>query len=289
MEYAGYQQTPAIKGSPQGAPDRAFTRSRYDVCKMVENNAITTGPSRYTLGVPNAYGNAVFVPNPTIRMQLWGASHDMSSTKTDVESDLLNLSRPNGRVPCGQYQAGQDSRRTLTAMPEREFPQVDSRLVDPPCTLRGSGWNRWSWLCEDPQAAVMMPFEHQVDSRHAARDVYYAKLQSGGINAVAAPNSLLCGQMYVNPSRLIPAQRPQSGTTFTDEIPNANTRASTGFPPSATYPIQSQSQYKPQQGSITAVPVPTGAAKETMPTLESQYVAGRLVPPPPFSSQIAAY
>lgn len=282
MMYAGYQENIVLKGSSGGGADRACTRSRYDICKMVENNAITTGPSRYALGVPNAYGNAVFVPNPTIRMQRWGASHDMSSTKTDVESDLMNIGRPNCRVPCGQYQAGQDSRRTLTAMPEAEFPQVDSRLVDPPCTLRGTGWNRWSWLCEDPQAAVMMPFEHQVDSRQSAQDAYFARLQSGGIQAVAAPNSLVCGQIYVDPSRSIPVSKPQSGHVFTNEIPGVNTRASTGFPPAATLPPVYAA---PQSGSTTPFPAPTTGRTNT---LETQYSSGRLAPPPSFASALSS-
>ncbi len=139
---------------------------------MIENNEISTGPGRWALDVPNAYGNAVFAPEPTIRLQKWGAAHDMSSTKTDVESDLRNLSRPSVRVVCGQYTPDSAPVRTLTPMPEASFPEVRTRLVDPPCTLRGTGWNRWEWLCENPQENVMIPFEWAIDSRHANKDMF---------------------------------------------------------------------------------------------------------------------
>lgn len=148
-----------------------MTRIRHDTSKMVENNEISTGVGRWALEAPNVYGNAVFVPDFTIRIQKWGASHDMSSTKTDVESDLRNLSRPSVRAACGQYEPSQGI-RTLTPMPEAAFPQADSRQFDPPCTLRGSGFNRWEWLCQNPQENVMVPFEWAIDSRHAAKDDY---------------------------------------------------------------------------------------------------------------------
>jgi len=149
--------------------DRSMTRIRHDTSKMVENNEISTGAGRWALEAPNFYGNGVYVPEYTTRLQKWGASHDMTSTKTDVESDLRNLGRPTVRAVCGQYDPSQ-SQRTLTPMPEASFPQSDARQFDPPCTLRGSGVNRWEWLCQNPQENVMIPFEWAVDSRHAAKD-----------------------------------------------------------------------------------------------------------------------
>ena len=81
----------------QHVADRSMTRYRHDNGKMIENNEISTGPGRWALGGPNAYGNAAFVPTATTINQKWGAAHDMTSTKTDVESDLKNLGRPRGQ------------------------------------------------------------------------------------------------------------------------------------------------------------------------------------------------
>jgi hypothetical protein len=44
--------------------------------------------------------------------------------------------------------------------------------VDPPCTARGSGWNRWEWLCQNPQEGIMLPFDNLVTTRLAAKDSY---------------------------------------------------------------------------------------------------------------------
>jgi len=204
QQLAAYMHEYAMRG--QHTRDRTMTRPRHDVCQMSDRNDMTTAPGRYTMGVPNRYGNAVFAPNPTIRQQLWGASHDMSSTKTDMESELWGIDRPSARI-CGQIPAVVKP-HTLTAMPEQDFPMVFPRLVDPPCTLRGSGWNRWTWLAENPQADAMMPFEHQVDSRHAVKDTYYAQLQAGGVNAVAHGTEMICGKQYQEPA--VPVARPSA-------------------------------------------------------------------------------
>jgi hypothetical protein len=244
---------------------------------MVENNEISTGPGRYALGVPNAYGNAAFVPDPTIRMQKWGASHIMSSTKTDVESDLRNIGRPSTRVRCGQYTPtqGEEMANQLTPMPEAEFPQTFARLVDPPCTLRSTGWNRWEWLGENPQTNVMIPFEWGVDVRNAQKDVYYNRLASrSGVVDVARQKSAFCdGSIYVDPA--VPVARPSrkgEPANFTDTIP--------GSPQVRTViPVFVDSRPLPQTGSRTAYPVPTGPVSNP---LDRQQAQGVIAPPPFF-------
>jgi hypothetical protein len=259
-----------------GGPDRAFTRYKYDLGKMVENNEITTGPGRYVLGVPNAYGNAAYITDPTIRMQKWGASHDMSSTKTDVESDLRNLSRPTTRTVCGQYNPNTEPQRQLTAMPEAAFPQTFARLVDPPCTLRGTGWNRWEWLCQDPQENVMIPFEWAVDSRHAIKDGYH-------------PHNVMkhqCGEIRT----AVPVPRQpgaRDAPNFTDQIPGVS-QAPTGSPGSVK--IQ-----EPRGAPPTVLTGKAVGANSKYAVPQSEYhemeraVTGRIAPPPPFTQFIAPH
>lgn len=205
--------------------NRSMTRYRHDINKMVENNEISTGPGRWTLGVPNAYGNAAYITEPTIRMQKWGASHDISTTKTDVESDLWNLARPTTKVICGQYTPDQGV-RNLTPMVEASFPKTHARLVDPPCTGRAMGVNRWNWLYENPQENVAIPFEWGLDSRHATKDAerpqiiqYLKKSPIPYPNSVPVPRFPKVGDApdmtnTVGPSTEIPRGRglPQQGT-----------------------------------------------------------------------------
>jgi len=49
-------------------------------------------------------------------------------------------------------------------------PTEPTRLSNPPCTLRGTGWNRWEWLCYDPQDRALIPFEHNVNYRMVVKD-----------------------------------------------------------------------------------------------------------------------
>lgn len=281
---ADYMSAYLLRGQHQG--DRAMTRYRHDLNKMVENNEISTGPGRYVLGVPNRYGNATFVPNPTVLNQKWGAAHDMSSTKTDVESDLWNIGRPGAKVACGQYSPTEGAARRLTAMPETDFAHTYERLVDPPCTLRGSGWNRWEWLCQNPQENVMMPFEHQVTSRRAAKDGVYAGL-ARGVSAVRA-EPLVCGVQYVEQAVPVPrAQAAGAPQNFSDGVPGASQRPVEGMPPPA--------QERPR--GLTAAPAqenPLGAPR-TGPLSEGQLLekrraeTGVLAAPAPFAAYIAPH
>ena len=45
-------------------------------------------------------------------------------------------------------------------------PTVESTLLsNPPQNLRGTGWNRFEWLCLDPQDRVLIPFDHNINNR----------------------------------------------------------------------------------------------------------------------------
>ena len=154
--------------------NQAWNRRLYDGCKTSDDLRLTTGPGRYQLGAPPQYCNATFAPEPTIRQQAWGASLNGTYTKTDVESDLLNINRPTTKAVCNQYNPANDKVNSggFTKPKESSFPQTFSRLVDPPCTGRSTGWTRWEWLCQNPQEGVMMPFDNQVTTRLAAKDQF---------------------------------------------------------------------------------------------------------------------
>ena len=226
MDLATYMNDYSMRG--QHGADRSMTRYRHDVGKMVENTEISTGPGRWALGVPNAYGNAAYIPDVTTINQKWGASHIMTSTKTDVESDLKNLGRPTVRNPCGQYTPahGESMAARLTPMPEVGFPQTASHLVDPPCTLKGTGINRWQYLCENPQENVMVPFEYQIDSRFASKDTIHKELlQPLASTSIVKDRQFICGKTYIDPA--VPVARPRGPkepAAFNDTIPGASQR-----------------------------------------------------------------
>jgi hypothetical protein len=95
----------------------------------------------------------------------------------DVESELQNLTRPATLSPAGHYRGDGGPPTTcpgagpLSVVPDcMGIPAVDTRLADPPCTLRGTGWNRFEWLCRDPQRNAITPFGAPVDTGLVVKD-----------------------------------------------------------------------------------------------------------------------
>jgi hypothetical protein len=282
MEHAAYMHEYNMRG--QHSADRAMTRYKHDVGKMVENNEISTGPGRWALGVPNAYGNAAYIPDVTTINQKWGASHIMTSTKTDVESDLTNRGRPTVRTTCGQYQPRQGAALAaqLTAMPEASFPQTASHLVDPPCTLRGTGINRWQWLGTNPQENVMVPFEYLVDSRHASKDDVYDKLmQPIEQSPLVRDRQMMCGSLYVDTAVPVPRPRgPKEPVTFNDTVPGA--RLTGGVTPSV--------HETPRGASVMGKGHPDAPPRWIAnPAERERAETGVWGPPPPFTQYIAPH
>lgn len=154
--------------------DRSFTRQRYDSVHTIDDMRVTTGPGRFALADPSlTHMSACLAPEPTIRAQKWAATPlNNKYTRTDVESDLLNIDRPGSRVIGHQYDPAKNKMNNAgtTAPKECDFPQTHSRLVDPPCTGRGTGWNRFEYLCQNPQEHVMMPFDWLLMSRLQSKD-----------------------------------------------------------------------------------------------------------------------
>jgi hypothetical protein len=154
--------------------DRAFTRQRYDTVHTFDDMRVTSGPGRYSLADPGLTNQAAcFAPEPTIRAQKWAATPiNNGFTRTDVESDLFNIDRPGTRIIGHQYDPRTNKVNEASTTPPKEcdFPQTYSRLVDPPCTGRGVGWNRWEYLCQNPQDHVMMPFDWLIMDRLRVKD-----------------------------------------------------------------------------------------------------------------------
>jgi hypothetical protein len=169
--------------------DYNWTHLRSDPCHYEDDLRITTGAGRYRLGNPANGTQGVFVPEPTTRLQTWGQSQIVTQQKTDVESDLFNINRPTTKAVCGSYnpETNKFNKMTLTAMPEASFPQSHMRLNDPPCTLRDSGWNRFEWLCENPQQNVMMPFDWFVPGRLLSKDSHRACIPTPTNTAPSLP------------------------------------------------------------------------------------------------------
>lgn len=110
-------------------------------------------------------------------------------SEIDVESELRNITRPATRAPAGKYRGNggpptmcggvpvNQASRAQTNAPTCGMPAaVDSRLTAPSCTLRGTGWNRFEWLCRDPQDQAMVPFDFLVNTAIVMKDNHRPQL-----------------------------------------------------------------------------------------------------------------
>ena len=166
----------------------SFNRLNYDTNTYKQNLYQSVGPGEYRLVEPPNTEEGCFAESPHIRMQFQGVSVDSERPLIDVDSELLNLTRPATNCPSRKY-IPDGSQCGLTNPKAAENNKThgkscllnveDTRLSNPPCTLRGTGWNRWEWLCQDPQERVLIPFDNNVSNRLLFKDVSYRFLKVG--------------------------------------------------------------------------------------------------------------
>lgn len=179
----------------------SFNRLNYDNGAYKQDLNQSVGPGYYQLGTPPISCSPCYPYPPSIRLQHSGDSVQDKIFMVDTDSELLGLFRKNSRnpdkkykpccegttcssgEPCGQGVSGacksnnvhlkQGQRagdQNLRHWKDCMVPAEDTRLSNPPCTLRGTGWNRWEWLCLDPQERVEMPFDWNINNRIVVKD-----------------------------------------------------------------------------------------------------------------------
>ena len=155
---------------------QALTRSRNDPFHQVDDMRITSYAARYYLNPPAANCPTTFPVNATTRLQKSGNSWVEGEWKTDVESDLKGIDRLGTKIRCDNVQYNPDTNaftnRGLKNAKDENVPQTFARLVDPPCTLRATGWNRFDTLFHNPQETFETPFDFFIPSRDLDKDKY---------------------------------------------------------------------------------------------------------------------
>ena len=136
----------------------------------------SVGPGEYRLTEPPNLDEPCFAESPQIRLQRQGVSVNPDKPLIDVDSELMNLTRDASNCPSKKYipdgsQCGKvNKEENLQHGKDCFFTVEDTRISNPACNLRGTGWNRWEWLCLDPQERVLMPFDHNINNRLVVKD-----------------------------------------------------------------------------------------------------------------------
>jgi hypothetical protein len=146
-----------------------LTRPKFDDFHQADDMRITSYAGRYYLNPPDANCPATFPVEATTRIQMSGASWPAGQWKTDVETDLKGINRFGSRIMCDSALYNPETNKMnqvpLQAADDENFPLLFQRLVNPPCTLRATGWNRWEALPHQPQLTFETPFDHFIPSR----------------------------------------------------------------------------------------------------------------------------
>ena len=194
----------------------SFNRLKYDSCEIKKYNQESQGPGEYYSNTP-IMCNPCFNSNPRIINQKNGASMNNNTPwrfydgPVDVESQLRNLNMPNSRCPDKKYipscypdldkkegyPCGSDSAKGLVNPSNCYFPTEDTRLSNPPATLRGTGWNRFEFLCKNPQEQVTFPGAYLTSTRIVVKDNHRPNVVDPRVNDMN-PNEKLAPCPKIN-------------------------------------------------------------------------------------------
>lgn len=210
----------------------SFNRLKYDNCEEKKNIDESIGPGIYQVGTPVLCGSC-YQDNPQIRLQKTGNSMNsgvdlrFNGGPIDIDSELKNINHPISRCPSNKYspkcdnygsslqgqpcgqgvvsgyketrgdgtikRGGRSGDGSLIDYPTCHFDVEDTRLSNPPNTLRGTGWNRFQPLCLDPQEQVLFPGEYQIPTRLVAKDNHRPCVPTPSINnMIPKPSKLPC-------------------------------------------------------------------------------------------------
>lgn len=165
----------------------SFNSLKYDVCEEKVAVEESIKPGLYYLNTP-VLCNTCFQTNPQIINQKGSDSMQADvdwrfyAGPIDVDSELRNLNLPATNCPSGKYKPkcnncgvvtsgqpcgdgvslachncrtplpkGAMCNQNLVALPDCYFPIQNTRLDNPPSTLRGTGWNHFDPICFNPQ------------------------------------------------------------------------------------------------------------------------------------------
>lgn len=178
----------------------SLNRLNYDQCQYKQSIHESKGPGMYMLNTPPNDCSYKYPAPPTVRLQKAGNSLNRSQPLIDTESVVQNRISPASKCPTKKWlqqnvqqhdygihpdgrnnldqnkpnllseQHCKQSHNDLTHWPDVFSHTIESRHTHPPSTLRGTGFNRWEWLCFNPQERWAPPFDYNISNRIIVKD-----------------------------------------------------------------------------------------------------------------------
>jgi hypothetical protein len=201
----------------------ASTSLDADSCSYSEKLRRSVGPGMYMLGTPGAdcvYDCSKDIPSdPYIRYQAWGPGSCVPGSAVNDGSELLGLNYKASKCSTDAYMPGKYSAdgtchagaRGKESNPRACMaPTENTRLSNPPCTLRSTGWNRWEWLCWNPQDRALIPFDWNVSYRIVSKDNHVPCLETPMDQSAFQPQASGASPAFAPPASANPATCPQT-------------------------------------------------------------------------------
>jgi hypothetical protein len=155
----------------------SFNNLNYDTCSYKQVLSESVGPGEYQLATPFISCEDCFSNDPQLIIQRSGASVAKNSPMIDIDSELMNINRKlsncssNDFVPKFNEKGDIDNSIESIHFKDCNMPtRENTRLSNPASTLRGTGWNRFEWLCENPQDRSLIPFDFNINNRLVTKD-----------------------------------------------------------------------------------------------------------------------
>ena len=143
--------------------------------EQLENESIrqSIGPNEYHLNTIQKEGTPVYPWAPTVRIQKIGGSLLGDRNLTDVDSELIGITRKNSNDPNTHYKPSEEMVLKYLNLEDGFFHQESTLLNNPPTLLRGQVKNRWENVHKDPMQNVLEPFNR------LGEDTYLSTMDSG--------------------------------------------------------------------------------------------------------------
>jgi hypothetical protein len=154
----------------------SFTRLDFDAGTYATDLKQSVRVGEYMVMPPAIACKPCFQADPWTRLGTMGGSTTTRGELIGVDSELMGLTRRASRCPASQYAPGQGA-AALHAPPRcAALPAEDTRLSNPPCNMRGgeNGFNRFEYLCRDPQEHALMTFPTMVNNALVVKDNHRA-------------------------------------------------------------------------------------------------------------------
>lgn len=158
-----------------------FSRLNYDTCTYQQNLKQSVDVGNYTLGMPQVNCSACFPLDPLKGTIGYSPTVIPREKLVDIDSELIGIRRKASNNPSNKYGPGTLDVNQFSSVPVADCRYVsneDTRLSNPPSTMRCHGWNRWEQLVENPQDRAERPFRYNVDNRILVKDNHRPYIQT---------------------------------------------------------------------------------------------------------------